>query len=188
MAASSSCAPSSERLAFRVPDFFRFALCLAATALALTASRALAQQQTTATYNDWTLRCTSGAGTPPQKFCDMEQVSQLKGKEQPFSRVAIARPAKGEPLRLIVQLPVNVAIAGGVKIELGKDAGLSGAFTRCLPAGCFAAVELKDDALRQFRAASQPARIVYANAAGQAVAVPLSFKGFGPAFDALQKQ
>jgi len=168
---------------------FRSALSLAVVAAAITAGRGLAQQQTTATYDDWTLRCTSGAGTSPQKFCDMEQLSQIKGKEQPFSRVVISRPAKGQPLRLIVQLPVNVWMASGVKIEIGgKDAGLAGSFTRCLPGGCFAAIELKDDTVRQFRTATAPARIVYTNAAEQAVAVPLSFKGFGAAFDALQKR
>ena len=173
-----------------MPDFrFRSALRLAGVVFALMASRALAQQQTTATYDDWTLRCTNGAGTPPQRSCDMEQVSQLKGQEQPFSRVLIARPAKGQPLRLIVQVPVNVWIASGLKIEIGgKDAGLAGAFTRCLPGGCFATIEIKDAALRQFGTASAPARIVYANAAEQAVAVPLSFKGFGAAFDALGKE
>ena len=31
-------------------------------------------------------------------------------------------------------------------------------------------------------------RIVYANAAEQAVGIPLSFKGFGAAFDALGKE
>jgi invasion protein IalB len=119
----------------------------------------------------------------------MEQLSRLKGNEQPFSRVVIARPAKGQPLQLIVQLPVNVTMAGGVKIELGgKDTGLSGPFTRCLPGGCFATIEIKNDAPRQFRAASQPAHIVYTNAAGQTVSVPLSFKGFGTAFDGLGKE
>lgn len=153
------------------------------------AGRALAQQQTTATYDDWTVRCTAGAGTPPQKLCDMEQLFQLKGKEQPFSRVVIARQGKGKPLRLIAQLPVNVFMASGVKIEIGgKDAGLSGAFTRCLPGGCFAAIEIADAALRQLLAAGAPARIVYANAAEQPVAIPLSFKGFSRAFEALQKR
>ncbi len=148
-----------------MPDFrFRFAFCIAGL------------------HDDGTVRCTSGAGIPPQKFCDMEQLSQPKGKEQPFSRVVIARPAKGQPVRLIAQPPVNVAIAAGVKIELGGKE-LSSAFTRCLPAGCFATADIKDDALRQFRAASTPARLIYADAAGQAVAVPLSFKGFGLAFE-----
>ena len=162
---------------------------LAGAIFAAVATCGHAQEQTTATYDDWTVRCTMRAGTPPQKFCDMEQLSQLKGKEKPFSRVAISRPVKGQPVRFIVQVPVNVWLAGGVKVQIGgKDAGLAGAFTHCVPGGCFAAIALKDDIVRQFRAAKAPARIVYGNAAKQAVAIPLSFKGFGQAFDAMQKQ
>jgi hypothetical protein len=79
----------------------------------------------TATYDDWTVRCTTRAGTPPRKFCDMEQLSQLNGKEKPFSRVVISRPAKGQPVRFIVQVPVNVWLTSGIRIQIGgKDSGL----------------------------------------------------------------
>ena len=51
--------------------------------LAVIAQRADAQQSTTATYEDWTVRCITSAGPPPQKLCDMEQVSHLQSKDQP---------------------------------------------------------------------------------------------------------
>lgn len=160
-----------------------------AAVLAVTATHSLAQQRTTATYDDWTVRCTTRAGKPPQKTCGMEQLSRIKGKERPFSRVAISRPAKGQPPRLIVQVPVNVWVATGVKIQIGgKDVGLAGPFTHCVPAGCFAAITLKENTVREFTTAKAPARIVYANAAGRAVAIPLAFKGFAQAFEAIQKQ
>jgi hypothetical protein len=47
---------------------------------------------------------------------------------------------------------------------------------RCLPGGCFAAIALKDAAIRQFLKAAAPARIVYVNAAKREVVDPLSFK------------
>ncbi len=167
----------------------RAVLSLAGAALAIMATRGLAQEQTTATYDDWTVRCVTRAGTPPRKLCDMEQLSQLNGKEKPFSRVVISRPAKGQPARLIVQVPANVWLASGVRIQIGgKDAGLAGPFTRCLPGGCFAAIALKDATVGQFLKATAPARIIYANAAKGEVGIPLSFKGFGQAFDALQKE
>ena len=156
--------------------------------LAVIAQRADAQQSTTATYEDWTVRCVTNAGPPPQKACDMEQVSHLQSKEQPFSRVAIAHPEKGKPIALIVQVPTNVWLATGVRIEIGgKEAGLAAAFARCGPAGCFAEIGLSDDAQKKFRTVTEPGRILYKNAAQQDVAVPLSFKGFGQAFDALAK-
>ena len=157
-------------------------------AFALIAPRAGAQQSTTATYEDWTVRCITSAGPPPQKLCDMEQVSHLQSKEQPFSLVAIAHPEKGKPVALIVQVPINVWLATGIRIEIdGKDASLSAPFTRCGPAGCFAEIALNDGAQKKFRTVTEPGQILYKNAAQQDVAIPLSFKGFGQAFDALAK-
>jgi hypothetical protein len=98
-----------------------FALAFASAFVAMLANRGLAQEQTTATYDDWTVRCTTRAGTPPRKFCDMEQLSQLNRKEKPFSRVVISR----QPVRFIVQVPVNVWLTSGIRIQIGgKDSGL----------------------------------------------------------------
>ena len=166
----------------------RTAFPLAGIVLAITAGHALAQQSTAATYEDWVLRCVTQAGTPPQKVCDIEQVTQVQGKNTPLSRVAVARPAKGPPIKLVIQLPVNVWLPTGVKVQMNdKDPGLSGSFTHCVPAGCFAEVEANDDAVKKFRAATEPGRIVLKNPAQQDIAIPLSFKGFGQAFDALLK-
>jgi invasion protein IalB len=157
-------------------------------AIAVIAHRADAQQSTTASYEDWTVRCATRAGPPPQKLCEMEQLSHLQGKEQPFSRVAIARPEKGKPIALVVELPVNVWLATGIRIEIGgKDANLSAPFARCGPAGCFAEIALNDAAMQKFRDGTAPATIVFTNVAQRQVTIPLSFKGFGQAFDALAK-
>jgi len=69
-----------------------------------------------------------------------------------------------------------------------KDAGVSTPFRRCIPAGCFAEVELKDDLQKKFRAAAEPGKILFKDAADRDVAIPLSFKGFAQAFEALLKQ
>jgi invasion protein IalB len=69
-----------------------------------------------------------------------------------------------------------------------SDAGLAAPFDRCLPVGCFADFALKDDAIRKFRAATTAGKMTFQSANGQSVAIPLSFKGFGSAFDALLKQ
>jgi invasion protein IalB len=159
-------------------------------AIAAVAHRACAQQDTTATYENWTVRCATRPGPPPpQKSCAMEQFSHLQNEGQPFSHVAIARPEKGKPVALVVQVPVNVWLAPGVRIEIdGKDAGPSAPFTRCGPAGCFAEIALNDAAMQKFRAGTAPATIVFTNAAQQQVTIPLSFKGFNQAFDALAKE
>jgi invasion protein IalB len=146
-------------------------------------------QRTTASYGDWVVRCEVTAGPPPVKNCDMEQLAQVQGQANPISRVAIPLPAKGEPAKLFVQLPINVSFSAPLKIVAdSKDAGITTPFRRCVPAGCFAEVELKDDVQKKFRASAEPGKILFKDAAEREVAIPLSFKGFAQAFEALLKQ
>ncbi len=148
-----------------------------------------AQQSTSATYQDWVLQCLIKPGPPPQKICAMAQVTQIQGKNIPFSRVAIERAAKGQLDKLSVQVPVNVSFAANVHIQTGNaDPGIAAPFDRCLPAGCFADFELKDELLQKFRAADGAGKISFKDAAGHDVVIPLSFKGFREAFDALAKK
>jgi len=177
-------------------------LTLTAAALSATVVAAAAQQQmtqapapvetpqsTTATYADWVVQCQTRAGPPPEKVCDMGQVTQLQGKNVPFSRVAVAQPVKGQPVRLSVQVPVNASFATNVRVQTGDaDPGIAAPFARCLPGGCFADFDLKDDILKKLRAASGAGKLSFADAAGHDVSVPISFNGFAQAFDALARQ
>ena len=146
-------------------------------------------QRTTASYGDWVLRCETLAGPPPQRTCDLDQFAQVQGQANPISRVAIPLPAKGQPVKLIVQLPVNVSFAVGVKIAAdSKDPGVIAPFRRCVPSGCLAEIDLKDDLLKKFRASPDAGKLQFKDAAERDVAIPLSFKGFGQAYEALLKQ
>jgi invasion protein IalB len=146
-------------------------------------------QQTTATYADWVVQCQTQTGPPPQKNCDMAQIAQVQGKNTPFSRVAILHPTAGQPVRLMVQVPINASFATGVLIQTGDDdPGLTAPFARCVPAGCFADFDIREDALKKFRAASGVGKLSFADAGAHTVTVPLSFNGFGQAFDVLAKE
>jgi invasion protein IalB len=150
-----------------------------------------APQSTTATYGDWVVQCQTQAGPPPQKVCDMAQVAQaqVQGRTVPFSRIGIARPAKGEPVRFIVQVPVNVSFATNVRIQTGdSDPGIVAPFARCVPSGCFADFDLKEEMLRKFRAAAAGGKLTFADAGGHEISAPVSFAGFAQAFDALMKE
>jgi invasion protein IalB len=148
-----------------------------------------APQRTTATYEDWTLQCEIQAGTPPRKVCEMTQVTQLQGKNQPFSRAEVVRTTKDQPTRLVIQVPVNVSFAAYVRVQIGDaDPALAVPFTRCLPSGCFADFDLKDDTLKKFRSAGSPGKLTFADSSGRDLSVPLSFNGFGQAYDALLKE
>jgi invasion protein IalB len=156
-----------------------------------TAVQGDAPQSTTATYGDWVVQCQTQAGPPPQKLCDMAQVAQaqVQGRTVPFSRIGIVRPAKGEPIRFIVQVPVNVSFTTNVRIQTADaDPGIIAPFARCLPSGCFADFDLKEEMLRKFRAAAAGGKLTFADAGGHEISAPVSFSGFAQALDALMKE
>ena len=146
-------------------------------------------QSTTASYADWVVQCQTQPGPPPQKVCDMAQVAQVQGKNLPFSRIAVMHPTKGQPVRLVVQSPVNVSFASSMRIQISdSDPGIAAPFARCVPVGCFADFDLKDDLLKKFTGASGTGKLTFVDAGGHDVAVPVSFNGFAQAFDALSKE
>jgi len=148
-----------------------------------------APQRTTATYGDWVVQCVENSSPPSEPVCDMAQVTQLQGKNLPFSRVAIARPEKGQPVKLVVQVPVNASFAKQVHIQTGEaDPGVVAPFANCTPNGCFAAFDLREDILKKLREATSTGKLSFADAGGHDVSVPISFNGFAQAFDALAKR
>ncbi len=107
-------------------------------------------QRTTATYDDWVVQCETRTGPPPEKICDMAQVTQVQGRNTPFSRVAVVHPVKGQPVKLIVQVPINASFAAPVRIATAEnDAGITSPFARCVPAGCFSEFELREERLEE---------------------------------------
>jgi invasion protein IalB len=58
-------------------------------------------------------------------------------------------------------------------------------YKRCLPAACFADVELKDDLIKKIRDASDQGTLEFDDSNARPVKVPVSFKGLAQAFDAM---
>jgi invasion protein IalB len=151
------------------------------------AASAQTPQQTTATYEDWIVRCETQVGPPPKRSREMVQSTQMQGQGV-ISQVAVAHPVKGQPVKIIVQLPNGVWLPTGVKLIAGAaDSGLVATFKRCL-AGCFADFEIKDDTIKKFRSMTEPGQIQFKDGTTKDISLPLSFKGFGAAFDALSKE
>jgi invasion protein IalB len=150
------------------------------------ATHAQAPQLTTATYEDWVLRC---SGTPPQKSCEVVQFTQMQGQAGILTQIALGNPKKGDSLKMVVQVPMDAWMPTGVKLLLNdKDPGVIATFKRCLPGACFADVEIKDDTINKFRSAIGPGKLVFKDVAQKDISLPVSFKGFGAAFDAMQKE
>lgn len=148
-------------------------------------------QNTAATFGDWQLRCSQvGQGAQAQKTCEVVQSVVLKGQSAPFAQFAIGRPKPGEPTHVTAVVPINVSFPSNIRLaEDDKGAQpLELAYTRCMPAGCFATAALKDETLKKWRGLSQMGQAKFKNAAGQDVQMPLSFRGLAQALDALAKE
>jgi invasion protein IalB len=118
----------------------------------------------------------------------MVQYTQVKGQQGVLTQVAIGRPVKGQPVKIVVQVPIGVWLPSGVTLITGsKDPGLSATFKRCAAAGCFADTDVRDDTIRKLRALTDQGHINFKDGAQKDVSLPVSFKGFGAAYDALSK-
>ena len=154
--------------------------------------------RTMAVFADWVVRCETRAAsgtTPAARLCEMAQTTQDQ-RQQPVAVLAIGRTAKGEPLRLVAQVPVNLQVGQPAKLVLDipnrpAEAPLTVAFRNCMPRGCFAELELRDEAvLRRLRArpAEAAGRLEWKDAAGGDASIPVSFRGFTAPLDALAKE
>lgn len=160
---------------------------LATSAVALNPASAQTQtpQRTTATYQDWTVRC-EVKGTA--KTCEMAQAMQIQGQSQPVTQVAIGQQSKTAPLKIVFQVPINVWLPVGVKLVINdKDQGIVANYGRCVPGACFADADIKDDQIKKLKGAAENGKLQFQDAAQQVVSIPVSFKGFDQAYDAMQK-
>src|SRR5690348_2519031 len=96
------------------------AFLLASPAVAQQAARPAAQpdasapQVTTATYQDWLVRCEVRTEPPAGKVCEASQGLQAQGQQGLIARIVVGRAARSEPVKLIVQLPATVWLPGNV--------------------------------------------------------------------------
>jgi invasion protein IalB len=154
-------------------------------------SVATTPSRTTASFGDWTLRCDRNPdATPPRRSCELGFAVQNPGEQNALAQIAVGRLASAEPLRFTAMLPPNVTLPAGPKLFIdGKEpASVDLTWVRCLPGGCFATADVSDDLLRKLRSSATPGRFEYRDAANREVKLPVSFRGFGEAFDALGKE
>ena len=142
-------------------------------------------QTTTATYQDWVVRCETKPGAP--KVCEAVQGVQVQGQQGLVAQIVFGRLKKEDPVRLIIELPRGVWLQGAVTVQTSdKAAPIALAYTRCLN-GCLAELELKNDQLNALKASEGPGIINFVDGTQRKVQLPLSFKGFSAALDASLK-
>jgi invasion protein IalB len=165
---------------------------------ALWAGGAVAQTEapnsTQATYGNWTLACV-------QKTCQITTRLNLKsedGRVTPLIEVAIGRPKEGGELRIVVQVPGDVALRAPVEVSLdgaGEGEGAAGAkpqvalvtasYFACVPGGCIADAVLDEAAVKALLAAPAMNTTFTTLAGAKRVTVPVGLNGFTDAWAAL---
>jgi invasion protein IalB len=189
----------------RQTAFALSAVLLAGTALAQTPAQRPAQQRpaqaqaqatpgavsqpdnTTASYGDWVLRCQQSVAA---RVCEIVQTLEQQGQRGPIALVAIGRPVKNEPIKLVIQVPPNLALGdkASVRVVVAEKDEAVAVFQRCLPGGCFAEANLSDDVFKRWRGLSEAGQMRYLDAGKREVALPLSFRGFPAAAEALLRE
>ncbi len=141
-------------------------------------------ERTTAVFGDWSMSCVQ----PADGVRSCEASLTVQDQQRKIGLVlAIGRPAKGQPLLAVLQVPANIRTAEPVQLELDEEAVLL-PFYQCNRLGCFAQLELKDDSfVRRLRAHNPdtPGRIKWHDSSNTEIVAPLSTRGFGAAMDSL---
>jgi invasion protein IalB len=180
----------------------RLSLALVLTSLAL--APALAEDKkppvaadpgaTTAAYGDWLLRCQRlGEPDKAQKVCEIVQTIQAGAQgqpQQPIAQLAFGRLKPSDPWRATAHLPINILLPSVVKFATGeKDARPAELpWRRCIPSGCFADAAVSDAQWRSLRGQSENGSLEFTDAVNRPVKLPISFRGFAQAVDALAKE
>jgi invasion protein IalB len=143
-------------------------------------------EATTATYGDWILRCQrTAAGSGTQPLCDVTQTVQAQ--QNPLLQLSFVPTTPKGPIKLTIIVPVNVSFPSVARIALDdKDTQtVELTWRRCLPGGCVAELEVKDELLKRWRAQGGGGIVKIVDAAGRETGTPFSFRGLAQALDAL---
>jgi invasion protein IalB len=90
---------------------------------------------------------------------------------------------------MTIALPPNISLPSGVRVSVtDKDENpLELEWRRCLPGGCVAEGQVRDDLLRSWRAQTGAGQIRCVLASAQPLGLSFSFRGLAVALDNLAK-
>ena len=144
---------------------------------------------TTAGFGDWVLRCSQPEGRA--KNCEI--VQSLNAQGQVVAQFALGRAEAGQPLRLTLALPPNLAIDTPPRLVPNAAANDARAvvdlvWRRCFPTLCLADVAPSEALVQQFRRQTENAQVRFVSGEGRENTLPLSLRGLAAALDALARE
>jgi len=149
-------------------------------------------QNTSASYGDWILRCARTDGPQGVRVCELQQQFQInnaQGQSQPFGQLSIGRLNPKDPMHVTFIVSPNVAFPSDVKLMSDeKDTQpVVLNWSNCVPSGCRADGEFKDDQLKRWKAMTANGHLVFRPSNGKDVPINVSVRGLAQALDALVK-
>lgn len=144
--------------------------------------------RTSATYEDWVVRCERAEGSNMPKVCEVAQTLQIGNPQQNLTaQVVFGKLTRDAPLRLVLQLPVGVWLPAGATLTVG-DGGkpIPVDFKFCIRA-CIADVELTPQQAAALVSAKGGGSLVFKDRNQAQVSLPISLKGLAPALAARDK-
>jgi invasion protein IalB len=154
-------------------------------------------QIVTKAYGVWALRCRKANGkkgeaakAPQDRACEISETLEAQDHSGPIAKLSVGRPGSKGALHAVVILPNNISFPSSVHIRSDdKDIwGVNLDWVRCIPGGCFAETILSDATVKHWHDSKSKGQIVFKDASGDDVSLPMSFVGFGEALDALEKE
>lgn len=144
--------------------------------------------RTTATYDDWVVRCERSEAVGGARVCEAAQTLQIGNAQQQLqAQIVFGRLTKEAPMRLVVQLPVGVWLPAGSKFIFGeKPRTIAADYKFCIRA-CIADVDLNADDVAALSKEAGPAKLEFLDRNQQPVALEISFKGLAAALAARDK-
>lgn len=159
---------------------------LAALASLFPLGSAEAEPQDGQKFQDWLVRCQSGAKGSVAPSCFIFQNVVETDKDRQVMMFLVAYP-EGQPRpRAVIILPLGIDLRGGIEVTIDDAAPERHPFISCFQDGCQVHIDLDDTALAKFKRGFKGVIAFRALPDGRAVRLPVSFKGFTAALKSLR--
>ena len=164
--------------------FLAFGTVAFAAGLLLAPSQGLAQGAVRSTHGDWELRCDTPPGAQSEQ-CVVMQFVTAEDRENVGLTVIALKTADRQAQILRILAPLGVLLPRGLGLRIDDEDMGSAGFVRCLPNGCVAEV-IMDAALIAKLSGGTTATFVIFQTPEEGIGIPISLKGFGEGYEALQ--
>lgn len=144
--------------------------------------------RTSATYDDWVVRCERTEASGNVKVCETAQTLQIGNPQQNLvAQVVFGKLKSDAPLRLVLQLPVGVWLPGGAALTVGDNAKpIPLTFKFCIRA-CIADLDLTPQQAAALSTATGGGTLTFQDRNQTQVSLPISLKGLAAALAAREK-